>query len=328
MKHFLRSVNRPYILGVSVVFVALVFSTVFVFADTETPATTVTVGNAAPTIDSVSLDTETIVLSEGSFKLASTTIAITDTNGVGTVSGGQCSGLVSVTAKLYRSAVSTEGTNCAVDDNNCYATYGSCVATTTGDQCTGGSDTQVEYDCGFKIWYIADPTDSGGFATDIWVVSATTTDGTDTASATNTGQLVEVNELFALDVLPATIAYGSVAANSNTGATNQTATSTNTGNTAIDNQISGDVMCTDYSDCDGDTFKHDQQKFDTSDVTYASLTNTLAATASPATIELDLAKPTATTTAVEDLTYWGIAIPDGQPAGSYTGQNSFTATAD
>lgn len=87
-------------------------------------------------------------------------------------------------------------------------------------------------------------------------------------------------------------------------------------------------MCTDYPTCTANTFTQDQQKFDTSDVTYASLSNTLAATSSPATIELVLATSTATTSAVTEETYWGIAIPSGQPTGTYTGQNTFTAVGD
>jgi len=275
MQKSLNILKRPRASVILVLGIAVLFSAVLVFADTT--STTVTVGNAAPTIDLVELDRTTVTLSENAFTFSSTTITITDTNG--------CSDITSVTAKLYRDATNSGGTNCTANDNNCYTptVASDCVATTTGNQCTGGSDTQVEYDCGFKLWYLADPTNAGGFASDIWVVSATTTDGTDTVSATNTAQTVEVNQLFAINLDSGTIAFGTVAAGANTGAINQALTHTNTGNTSLDNQISGDVMCTDYNACDGDSFHENQQKFDTSDVTYASLTNTLAATASPAT---------------------------------------------
>ena len=162
----------------------------------------------------------------------------------------------------------------------------------------------------------------------IWSLSATTTDGTDFGTATNTTQTVEVGTLNALS-LSGNISYPQTSANSDTGAVNQAITVTNTGNTPLDGEISGDVMCTtDYPTCSASAFGPEQQKFDLSDVTFASLTYTLAATSSPATIELVLATTTATTTAVTDLTYWGIAIPSAQTAGAYTGQDTFTAVAD
>jgi hypothetical protein len=85
-------------------------------------------------------------------------------------------------------------------------------------------------------------------------------------------------------------------------------------------------MCTDYPTCSGSTLDVGQQKYGLTDAAYASLSATLSGT--PATLEMDLAKPTATTSASTDITYWGVAIPGGQAAGSYTGQNTFTATAD
>lgn len=297
--------------------VAFFVSTVIVFADTAT--TTVTVGNSAPVISTISLNGgNNITLVEGTSINVSTTIAISDANG--------CSDISAVEAKLFRGAITSSGTTCTPDDNDCYDESTACTATTTGDTCGGGADTSVEYDCTFQLWYIADPTTAGSaFASDIWVLAATTTDGIDTDTATNTGELIEVNELFAHDVT-ASIAYGSVSAGNDTGATNQTATITNTGNTPLDSEISGETMCTDFPGCAGDTLAVTNQKFGLSDVTYASLTNTLALTT--ATIETILAKPTATTSAVTDDTYWGIAVPGGQPPGSYTGRNTFTAVAD
>lgn len=309
---------RSWLVSAWVIFFGLFTSLVIVHADDV--STSVTVGNSAPSISSLSLNYGSdITLTENTATYATTTMTVTDTNG--------CSEISSVTAKLYRSDTSTEGTICSVDDANCYTSFGSCTATTTGDSCTGGADTSVEYECVFKLWYVADPTDSGAYASDIWVVSATTTDGSNTSTATNTAQTIEVNTLNSLDVT-SSIAYGSVSPNSNTGATTQTTTVTNTGNAAIDSEISGDVMCTDYSTCDGGVMQPSQQKYGLSDVTYGSLTYTLSATSSPDTRELDLAKPSATTSAVTDDVYWGIAVPSGQTPGSYTGQNTFGAVAD
>jgi hypothetical protein len=292
-----------------------------VFADNV--STSVTVGNAAPAISNLSMNGgNDITLTENTLVFASSTMTVTDTNG--------CSEISSVTAQFSFASSTSEadGSTCSYDSQTCYIAH-SCTATTTGDTCDGGGDTSVEYDCKFEIWYPARPTDasSPGLSDAIWYVTATSSDGTDTGTATNTAETIDVTTLNSLDVT-SSIGYGSVSAGADTGGTNQSITHTNTGNTAIDNEISGDVMCTDYSTCAEDSFTQDQQKFDTSDVTYASLTNTLAATTSPATIELDLATTSSTSTNPTDTTFWGIAIPSGQAAGSYTGQNTVSASAD
>ena len=291
-----------------------------VFADVA--STTVSVGNADPSVDDVVFNgANDITLSENTFVIASTTITVSDSNG--------CSDISSVEAKAYRSPIATEGTLCTADDADCYDEFISCTATTTGNTCTGGADTSAEYDCSFRFWYMADPTDATApNASDVWVVAATATDASaGTGTATNTDETVEVSSLAAHSVT-SDIAFGSVSAGSNTGATNQTATITNTGNRSLDTDIGGDVMCTDWNTCSGGVLQPGQQKFDLTDETYASLSNTLAATSSPATIPTVLAKPTATTSAVTEDTYWGIAVPGGQTAGSYEGQNVFTANAD
>ncbi len=313
----------PHLLVATVIVLGALFVSLgLVFADTS--STSVTVGNSSPTVTSLSFNGgNNVTLVENSFVHATATMTVSDANGCSTVS--------SVTAQFAFASTTGQatGATCTYDANICYRAT-SCTATTTGNQCTGGADTSAEYDCGFQVWYPARPTDgsSPGLTSAIWYVSATSTDGSAaTGNATNTAQTIEVVTLNALNIT-GSIPFGTVPANTNTGGTNQAITHTNTGNTALDNQISGDVMCTDYSTCVGGVLQPGQQKFDLNDVTYASLTNTLAATSSPVVIELVLATSTATTSAITDLSYWGIAIPNGQTTGAYTGQNTFTAVAD
>ena len=322
--------KADYLIAVAVVLFGLLFSIVYTTL-ADTASTTVTVGNASPTL-TVTLDRTTITLTENTFVWASSTVTVTDGNG--------CSEITSVRAQLaYVNPATTpaNGAECSYAANTCYLpttkpapAVGTCLATTTGNTCTGGTDTSAQYECGFPVWYDATPTDasSPGLTGSYWYVTATTTDGTATVAATNTTQTVDVATLNSLDVT-GPIAYGSVSPSSNTGATNQSVTHTNTGNTAIDNEISGDVMCTNYSTCTaGKILLPGQQKFGTSNVTYASLTSTLIATTTPATIELALATSTAPTTAITTITYCGIAVPAAQASGAYTGQNTLTAVAD
>ncbi len=301
---------------------AVLVSFTLVLADTS--STTVTVGNSAPTVSVTFNGGNNVTLTENTFVHATATLTVTDANGCSTITGNTVQFAFASTS----SGANVAGETCSYNANTCYKPT-ICIATTTGNSCGGGGDTSVEYDCGFQIWYPARSTDasSPGSTAGIWYVAATTTDGTATGFATNTAQTIEVNTLNALNV-SASIGYGTVSSNSDTGASNQTITHTNTGNTNIDNQISGDVMCTDYSTCAGGVLQHSQQKYSSVNVTYASLAQTLAATSSPATFEMLLATSTATTSAVSTSTFWGIAIPNGQATGAYTGQNTFTAVID
>ncbi len=281
----------------------------------DTASTSVTVGNSAPVTSAASFHGGSdVTLTENTYVNATGTVTVTDANG--------CSTITSVTSKFYLASPANSGSGCSYNGNSCYTSV--CVATTTGNTCDGGGDTSVQYDCGFRIWYTATPTDSGASASSIWSFAATSTDGTDSHVATNTAQTIEVNTLNALNVT-SSIAFGSVAANADTAATNQTTTITNTGNNALDTELSGDDMCTDYPGCAGSTLQAEQQEYSLNSFTYGAgtdLTNT------PVTVETVLAKPTSTTTPVTDDVLWGIGIPNGQTPGSYTGQNTFTAVTD
>ena len=311
-----------WLLFCGLILTCLIFS-LFVFnavqirnAQADTASTACEVGNVAPSISSLTLNGgSNITLTENTHKWATSTMTVTDQNGCDTIS--------SVTAKLYRTSVSTNGTTCSQNDNNCYIDTGgtTCVATTTGgNTCDGGSDTSAEYDCCFKIWYIADPTDAGTYVDDIWAVSATTTDdAADTGTATNTTETIQIISLNALNVT-SSIDYSAVSAGNNTGATNKETTITTTGNTAIDSELSGTDMT------GAGTIAVTNQKYGFSDVTYASLTFNLSTGATQR--ELDNVKPTSTTSPQSDIVYWGLNVPAGSPTGSYSGTNTFGAVSD
>ncbi|HEY4515185.1 MAG TPA: hypothetical protein VJJ22_03460 [Candidatus Paceibacterota bacterium] len=292
----------------------------------DTASTDVTVGNASPGTPTVNFNGgSAITLTEATYKYATATITVSDNNGCSTINA------VEARAFLASTSPADAGNACAANDNSCYIsasstiaspTLGGCYATTTGNTCTGGSDTSVEYDCGFKFWYIAEGTDSGApvWASSIWTVSATTSDGLATSTATNSGQLVEINTLAALDVT-GTLSYSTLSPGSNTGSTNSTTTATTTGNIAIDAQISGtDMTSAPY------TIANTQQKYDTAPCAYGSCTYTLDGT--PTTREFASTEPTSTTTPKTQAVSWGIAIPGGQANGTYTGTNTFTAVND
>jgi hypothetical protein len=287
---------------------AALFAVVFaggahlVFADGA--STAVTVGNAAPSVTSVAIVPSTITLTENATTSVTVTATITDGNGCDTVftSG-------SIVATLYRSGV---GASCSADDNNCYVNI---TMADTGGTCTGGVDTSGDASGTVAIWYHADATDaSSTYPTETWVVDVKATDS-ESASST-ASSTAELNSLYALDIT-ASISYGTLAADGDTGATNQIATTTNTGNYKLDIEFSGTDMT------GPDTIVAAQQKYSTTTATYASLAYTLSTSATAR--QVNLVKATASSTPSQQATYWGIAIPSGKPAGAYTGTNTFTA---
>src|SRR3989344_1554081 len=262
--------------------------------------------NTAPAVSNVSFNgNSNINLVEGTYKWATTSLLITDTE--------YCSTITSVTAKAYLASTTNSGTLCSPDDLNCYQNI-SCTATTTGNTC-GASDTTVEYDCGFKLWYMARPTDTGDWASSIWSVSATATDDAAlTGTATNTGQNVDINSLSALDISPTTVSYGTLAPGANSGSTNATTTVTNTGNANIDPRLSGTAM----SSAD-DSILVGQQEYSADTFIWGVGT---ALTSSATLLDITLPVPTATTTAITDTISWGLGVPSGKRSGSYTGTNT------
>ncbi len=271
------------------------------------------ISNTAPAITNHTFNSgNAINLIEGTYKWATSTMLITDDQ--------FCTSITSVTAKAYLASTTNSGTLCAENDLNCYIGVGSttavsnCVATTTGDTC-GASDTTVEYDCGFKFWYNTTPTDTGSWASSIWSVSATATDsGALTGTATNTSQLVEINTLSAFSISPTTISYGSLDPGTDSGSVNATTTITNTGNSDVDPRLSGTDMTSGPN-----TILVGQQQYLGLPFIYGAGTP-LSAVAT--LLNLLLPAPTSTTTPVLDYVSWGLGVPAGKPAGSYTGTNT------
>jgi len=314
-----------------VLFGAGLFSLVLIVR-ADTANTTVVVGNSAPAISVDFNSGATITLNEGTFKYATATLTITDANGCATIN------YASAVAYVASSSIPAVK-SCDNNDNNCYnmgsstpsypanvGPLGACLAQTSGGgACTGGADTSITYDCGFKLWYIAHGTDATApvWASSIWGVSATTSDGIATTTASNDGQTVEINALNALSV-SSSISYGTLGAGADTGATNSTTTATTTGNTAIDSNVSGTDMSS-----GGNTLAVGQQCYLAAPFTWASTcTGSVALTTGATALELSNAYPTSTTSPPSSDTSWGIGIPTGQANGTYTGVNTIDAIAD
>jgi hypothetical protein len=198
------------------------------------------------------------------------------------------------------------------------------AATVDALSCTGVTDTIATYTATIPVYYYAEPTDTGTYSATDWSAEVTPVDGGGAGTA-GTNDTIEMATLTALNV-SATIPYGTMNLGATTGATNTTATVTNTGNKDIGTQVDG------YGTINGDglsmtcvagTITVGNEKYGTTDVTYTSLTGTLtdtAATVSGFTVN----KATSGTPSTGPL-YWGFAMPSTGVNGVCGGKVVFTA---
>ena len=271
----------------------------------DVATTTLTVGNVVPVVQNVSLNAgANISPEENTTKAVNITGQVVDDNGWGDVTN--------ITARAFRSGQSI---TCAQSDNDCYI----------GITCSSsGSGTVANATCTANLWFHADSTDSGTYAAEEWVGAIFATDSANaTDKADSSAENVEMIGTLCLDVT-ASIAYGTVAAGSDTGATNQSTLVSNTCNTAIDTYVQGKDMTS--ASATG-TVVVDKQHYDLTAFTYGGTENTL--TTSDVHVELVCPKPLTSPTDSSDEIFWGIGVASGTPVGTdYGGVNTFTVTND
>jgi hypothetical protein len=301
-----RFLQRPQFVAYVIISAAvLVSGGLLVSADTA--STSVTVGNATPSISATTFNNGTaITLTENTTSVVYATTTVTDANGCSTISG--------VTADFYRSAVTAGGCDTVgeANNNNCYPRN---TCTVVAGTCTGGADTSANYVCNTSLQFYADPTDSGTYSAQNWVATITAGDGS--ATTTDSTATQELNTLLSLNVT-SSISYGTLAANSNTGSINSTTTVTNTGNKDMDPEISGTDL-TSGSDYILATY----QQYAVNPFAYGA--GTALSSTTPASLNITLPQGTSGTVPITDTVSWGISVPAGAVPGAYTGTNTFTA---
>lgn len=260
-----------------------------------------------PTVTSVVLNSgNDIIISPGATTTVSATATIMDLNGY--------ADMTQATATIYRSGVSGAG-SCTADNNNCYrVASSSCLMY----NCSGYSCT---LSCSADIYYFADPTDIGTYASETWSAFVSVVDS---ALGYGTGVATmpkELNTVRALEVTHA-INYASLESQQDSGAANATTTVTNIGNDAIDISIVGTNLTSGSS-----TIPVNTQKYATSTFTYSSCTVCTLLGTTSSNLEVDLTKPMDTSTVADDV-FWGISIPFGVAATAHQGQNTFYAIGD
>jgi hypothetical protein len=129
----------------------------------------------------------------------------------------------------------------------------------------------------------------------------------------------------ALSIVSGDINYGTLSLGDNTGGFNETAQIQNTGNAPIDLTLEG----TDLTSSASTTIPVGNQKYATSTFTYSGCVICIALSGTASPLEVDLPKPTSTSTPVIDELYWGIYVPTTGVAGAtHQGSMIFTPIAD
>ncbi len=317
-------------------------------------STVLTVGNVPPTINSSSIDlwgvfgssslNRNLVLSEpeGETQNFVVTLEVTDENGCLNLANEN--EIADVQINVYRSGVSAA---CSAGDyaagnynaNNCYVHESQQFSPTcvqTAPSCTANDWANLEWECTFPLWYIADATDTGSqFPSEDWRVTARAIDSGNATSSyvsedKTPGTGAQMLQFLSFRASGSPIAYGAWEAGQGTPDHPATTTVFATGNTGLDQLLSGDPMCTTYPNCSGiasSTIFVENQRYN---ITSASLAfgsgAQLTASTSPVLVSVGIPKPTATSSPTSANTYWGIFVPgDITFAGDYIGRNYIDA---
>ncbi len=269
------------------------------------------VNNVTPVISAITLNGgSAITLNEGDTAPVVLGATITDNNG--------CSDLSTITSSLYRSAIGYSACDIVgeANNNNCYPAISCSVG--GGNTCDGATDASASYNCTAFLKYYADPTDSNTpYTGQSWKNTFKAVDNNSLTDSLEISTGVTLNSLLAMDI-GSSLAYGNVSAGQTIDPLNKLTLITATGNVGLDQEVSG----TDMSDGQSHTIGVNYQKYALA--TSTSYSSGISLSTSPTEAELNCTKTNSDVGATKP-TYWGISIPVGTFAGSYSGTNTITA---
>jgi len=265
--------------------------------------------NTPPSVGSVTLNSgNNISLTENTTTTVSWTASVTDVDGYTDITG--------VEGKVYRNGTGA-GPSCSLNDNNCYEDT-SCTLTS----CSGNSCTAT---CSADIYFFAEPTDPGStYASTSWASLITANDGSGTDTTISPALITDMNTLRAIEV-DSTVTFGTLFPGSNSGSNNETVDVTNTGNSAVDIDISGTDLCNDSPTCAGTDISVGSVEYSLFGFSYGS---GLSLSGTATKIDVNMAKPTTSPSNSTDILYFGIEVPTGLTPGSYVGTMDLIAVDD
>lgn len=302
-----------------------------------------TVDNATPTVSNVAFASSTLELSveQGETTGFQLTFDVTDNNSC-VANASTTAEIQSAGLNVYRSGIgSSSCTSFATDfdENNCYTSDApdsrwSVSCSQDSGTCNGPSDDTVTWTCDFSLFYVADPTTTGGVDTESpfqlqnWLATAyAVDDGPATSTLTETATGAEVEQFLQFSVGTSSIAYGSFQPGDGNASTSRPTSMFATGNVGLDQNLEGTDMCPDdvYPACSGNgtsTIFVTNQKFASTTGAYADGFTLLSTTTSE--LEINIPKTTATSSPTSGTSYWGIFVPGTLTlSGDYIGVNTF-----
>jgi alpha-tubulin suppressor-like RCC1 family protein len=281
-----------------------------------------TVSSVAPIVTNITLNGgNAINLVESDVKSVILTAQVTSDNG--------CTEITNVKGYLYRSNIQYSGcdTSGEVNHNYCYPEI-ECSVDVDSNSCEGATDKTADYTCTINVQYFADPTDIGTqYDSQNWLATIKATNSGDLSTSTEVTTGVEMNSLTAFSVT-STLSYSDLLVGESNNPLDRVLTTTATGNVGLDQEHKGEGigMCTDYPTCEvGTPIALSHQKYSlTASTPYSTPTTAISLTNTSVEVELNLTKPTSTTT-VSKNTWWGVFIPPNTLPGYYEGENTITA---
>lgn len=204
---------------------------------------------------------------------------------------------------------------------------GNATSTCSISDCSGGADTDADFECEVHVEFFADATDAGSapdYTAEDWIAEVAVADdfnGT-AANAGNASSTAEVNTLLALDLSSgSTIDYGSLSL----GATSSPVTLEirNSGNdNALDLQVYGTAMI-----CNIGSIPTSSQRFSgTTSEDFADLDFALSGSSTdPNSLSTNYTKQQDHATPATDDMYWAVQIPATDVGGTCTGTNTLQA---
>jgi hypothetical protein len=254
--------------------------------------------------------------------------------------------IASATTTIYRSGIGASAcqTSGNYDTNSCYPSANTQTqivcsqdtsGATTGNACSGSSDSTVGWVCSFPLWFNADPTDAGSVhAAENWLAGTQVTDDNGLLSPFSTSTTGnDLDSFLAIAVTKTSINYSGLQPGQQNDPLATTTDLQEQGNTGVAESLYGDTMCTTWTAVDScDTGGADatrkipvsNQEFASSSVAFASTNaHSLTASTSPRQLALNVPKTTSTSSIQTKNTWWGINVPGSiTVAGSYSGQNT------
>ena len=269
----------------------------------------VIVGNALPTVSGVAVNAgANITLTTNATTAIAVNATVTDNNGCSDILNG------SSTILLYRSGITSSTCMTGANNANCYLA----TAFTSTSSCQ--SSVTINTTTTFGVYYFANATDaSSSFNANTWLATVVARDGSNSTGTADLATGVEVLTLTGINVTTSSVNYGSLSANSDTGAVNQMTTSTNAGNSSTTLQLSAQSTLTSGAN----SISTSSQHYSTSTFTYAGTSTALTAVA--VTVPGFLLTAPTSTNNVQQVVFWGLAVPSGAATGTYTGTSVFTS---